>query len=91
MSRPWHICTDPTDVTREAVLDVSFKITSRGYQPDATDPGAPPEFHLTSALDENGIDVLPTLTTEQREIVEDLIATDFDFDLHVRDEREAEL
>lgn len=88
MSRASHICTDPTDVTRQAVLDVRFEITSYGYGPDATDPGAPPEFHLTSAVDENGIERLSALTTDQHQAVEEEIATGFDFRRHARDERE---
>jgi hypothetical protein len=87
MTRPWHICTDPTDVTRDAVLDVRFQITSYGCEADATDPGSPPEVQLTSAVDESGAERLHGLTTEQQDAIEAEIAADFDFRRHALDER----
>jgi hypothetical protein len=87
---PSHLCSDPTDTDGHGfVLDVAFDITSRGHDADDSDPGAPPEFNLTSAVDGNGTELLATLSDKEREKLETEISADFDFNQHFRDERDA--
>lgn len=90
-----HTCIDPTDASGEAVLDVEFKITSDGcaaqtYGPaENCYPAEPPEFEITSAVDENGLERLHALTTDQHQAVEEEIAANFNFRQHARNERDA--
>lgn len=88
---PSHVCSDPTDASGDSVLDVQFEITNRGHAPDTTDPGCPPEFYITSAVDENGTELLHQLAADQQSAIEAEIAGGFDFETHWADERDVAL